>query len=87
MNDQLLAEEKNKCIVMAFHEMKIREDLVFDKQCSLLCFVNLGDVLVLCDYATFYIPLKNADTETITEKLLTIFSRVGIPQEILTDQG
>ena len=50
MNDQLLEEadlekEKNKYIVFAFDEMKIREDLVFDKHsCSLLGFVNLGDV-------------------------------------------
>ncbi len=47
-------------------------------------------VLVLCDYATRYpeaVPLKNTDAETIAEELLTLFSRVGIPHEILTDQG
>ena len=47
-------------------------------------------VLVVCDYATRYpeaVALKNIDAGTIAEELVTIFSRVGIPQEILTDQG
>ena len=47
-------------------------------------------ILVVCDYATRYpeaVALKNIDAETIAEELVTIFSRVGIPREILTDQG
>ena len=47
-------------------------------------------VLVVCDYATRYpeaIPLKNTDAETVAEDLLALFARVGIPNEILTDQG
>ena len=47
-------------------------------------------VLVLCDYATRYpeaVPLRNIDAETIAEELIQIFARVGLPQEILTDQG
>ena len=47
-------------------------------------------ILVVCDYATRYleaVALRNIDAETIAEELVTIFSRVGIPQEILTDQG
>ena len=47
-------------------------------------------VLVLCDYATRYpeaIPIKNTDTETVAEELLALFSRAGIQNEILTDQG
>ena len=47
-------------------------------------------VLVMCDYATRYpeaVPLRNIDAETIAEELVKIFARVGIPQEILTDQG
>ena len=47
-------------------------------------------VLVLCDYASRYpeaIPLKSIDAETIAEELVIIFARVGIPKEILTDQG
>ena len=47
-------------------------------------------VLVLCDYATRFpeaIPLKSIDAEHIAEELMKIFARVGIPQEILTDQG
>ena len=47
-------------------------------------------VLVICDYATRYpeaIPLKRIDVEHIEEKLVQVFARVGVPQEILTDQG
>ena len=47
-------------------------------------------ILVVCDYATWYpeaVALKTIDAETIAEELVTLFSRVGIPQEILTDQG
>ena len=47
-------------------------------------------ILVLCDYATRYpeaIPVRNIDAEHIAEELLKVFSRIGIPEEILTDQG
>lgn len=44
----------------------------------------------MCDYATRYpeaIPLRLIDAEHIAEELVQIFTRVGIPEEILTDQG
>jgi hypothetical protein len=47
-------------------------------------------VLVLCDYATRYpeaIPLRSIDASTIAEELVKMFARVGVPGEILTDQG
>uniref|UniRef100_A0A1X7TMS1 Integrase catalytic domain-containing protein n=1 Tax=Amphimedon queenslandica TaxID=400682 RepID=A0A1X7TMS1_AMPQE len=47
-------------------------------------------VLVVCDDATRYleaVPLRTIDTEAIAEELVKIFSRLGIPHEILTDQG
>ena len=47
-------------------------------------------ILVLCDYATRYpeaIPLGTIDTEHIAEQLIGVFTRVGVSQEILTDQG
>ena len=47
-------------------------------------------VLVLCDYATRYpeaIPLCSIDASTIAEELVKMFARVGVPREILTDQG
>lgn len=47
-------------------------------------------ILVCIDYATRYpeaIPLKTQDAETVANALLNIFSRVGVPQEILSDQG
>ena len=47
-------------------------------------------ILVVCDYATRYpeaIPLKSIDAGRIAEELVTLFARVGIPEEVLTDQG
>ena len=47
-------------------------------------------VLVVCDYATRYpeaVALQRIDAERIAEELVNIFARVGIPNEILTDQG
>ena len=47
-------------------------------------------VLVICDYATRYpeaIPLRSVDAEHVAEQLVQVFSRVGIPQEIMSDQG
>ena len=47
-------------------------------------------ILVVCDYATRYpeaIPLRSIDAEHVAEELLKIFARVGVPEEILTDQG
>ena len=47
-------------------------------------------VLVVCDYGTRYpeaVPMRTVDAEAVAEELMVIFSRVGIPREILTDQG
>ena len=47
-------------------------------------------VLTLVDYATRYpeaVPLKNIDTETVAEALLDLYSRLGIPEEVLSDLG
>ena len=47
-------------------------------------------ILVICDYATRYpkaIALRSIAAEDIAEELAVLFSRVGIPNEILTDQG
>ena len=47
-------------------------------------------VLTLVDYATRYpeaVPLKNIDTETVAEALLDLYSRDGIPEEVLSDLG
>lgn len=46
--------------------------------------------LVICDYATRYpeaFPLRKVTAGPIAQALLQLFSRVGIPQEVLTDQG
>ena len=47
-------------------------------------------ILVACDYGTKYpeaIPLKTIDAETVAYALVDMFSRTGIPREILSDQG
>ncbi len=47
-------------------------------------------ILVVCDYATRYpeaFPLRSTDAGSIAEELVNLFSRVGVPKEILTDQG
>ena len=45
-------------------------------------------ILTLVDFSTRYpeaVPLKNIDTETVAEALVDIFSRLGVPEEILSD--
>ncbi|XP_033730041.1 uncharacterized protein LOC117319318 [Pecten maximus] len=47
-------------------------------------------ILTLVDFATRYpeaVPLKKIDTESVADALLDIFSRVGVPREILSDRG
>uniref|UniRef100_A0A669D934 Gypsy retrotransposon integrase-like protein 1 n=1 Tax=Oreochromis niloticus TaxID=8128 RepID=A0A669D934_ORENI len=47
-------------------------------------------ILVVCDYATKYpeaFPLKKIKARQIVNCLIQLFSRVGIPKEIITDQG
>ena len=47
-------------------------------------------IITLMDYATRYpeaIPLKRADTPVVAEALLDMFSRLGIPAEVLSDKG
>ena len=47
-------------------------------------------ILTLMDCATRYpeaIPMKGIDTIECAEELVNIFSRIGIPQEILSDRG
>lgn len=47
-------------------------------------------LLTICDYATRYpeaIPISNMRVDTVTNALLTVFARVGLPEEIVHDQG
>ncbi|XP_061920399.1 uncharacterized protein LOC133661276 [Entelurus aequoreus] len=46
--------------------------------------------LVLVDYATRYpeaVPLRSISAKSVAQALFQVISRVGIPKEILTDQG
>lgn len=47
-------------------------------------------ILCMVDYATRYpeaVALKHITTEDVAEAMLSVFSRVGIPEEILSDLG
>ena len=47
-------------------------------------------ILTLVDFVTRYpeaVPLKTIYTETVAEALVNIFSRLGVPEEILGDIG
>jgi len=47
-------------------------------------------ILTMVDYASRYpeaVALRNIDTETVAEALFEMFSRVGVPNEILSDMG
>ncbi len=47
-------------------------------------------ILVIVDYATRYpeaVPLRKATAKAIAQELFLLSSRVGIPAEVLTDQG
>ena len=47
-------------------------------------------ILVVCDYATRYpeaVAIKSIDAGRIAEELIKLFARVGVPEEILTNQG
>ncbi len=47
-------------------------------------------ILTVMDYASRYpeaIPLKKTDSQTIADALMTVFSRMGFPKEILSDNG
>ena len=47
-------------------------------------------ILTLADFATRYpeaVPLKTIDIETVADALVNIFSRLGVPEEILSDVG
>ncbi|XP_076472305.1 uncharacterized protein LOC143301798 [Babylonia areolata] len=47
-------------------------------------------VLTMVDYATRYpeaVPLRTITTETVAEALFNMWSRTGVPSEVLTDRG
>ena len=47
-------------------------------------------ILVVVDYATRYpeaVPLRGIDAETVAEALWQMWTRVGVPKEVLTDMG
>ena len=47
-------------------------------------------MLVIMDYATRWpeaIPLKNMCSQTVADELCVLFTRYGVPEQVLTDCG
>ncbi|GFO42448.1 gypsy retrotransposon integrase-like protein 1 [Plakobranchus ocellatus] len=47
-------------------------------------------ILTLVDYATRFaeaVPLRKIDTESVAEALVDIYSRLGVPEEVLSDHS
>ena len=47
-------------------------------------------ILVLMDYATKWpeaYPMKAVDSESVARTLIDIFAHLGVPDELLTDNG
>ena len=47
-------------------------------------------ILVVVDYASKYpeaVPVKSIEAERVAEELVNIYTRLGFPREVLTDQG
>ena len=47
-------------------------------------------ILTLVDYVTRYpdaVPLKSITTESVAEALVDMYSRLGVPEEVLSDMG
>ncbi|KAI2646716.1 Transposon Ty3-I Gag-Pol polyprotein [Labeo rohita] len=66
------------------------EELSSDEWCVEKSSAGHRYILVVSDYATRYpetFPLRSITTPKIIHALVQLFSRVGIPEEILTDQG
>lgn len=87
---------KSKVIKVPLNEMPIIdtpfEHVAVDLVGPLYPITDKGNryILTAVDYSSRYpeaAALKNIDTETVAEALVEIFSRVGIPREVLSDMG
>ena len=71
--------------------MRVPFEIATDIVGPLLCsHKGYQYVLVICDYATRYpeaIPLCCTDAHRVSEELIVFFLRMGIPREMLSDQG
>ena len=77
-------EEKDKYVVLVLDEMKIREDLVFDKHsCRLIGFVNLGDVNDSLD--KFEQQCQNGERRVISEESVATHMLVFMIRGLFTN--
>ena len=80
-------------MVLAFDEMKIREDLIFDEHsCSLLGFVNLGDVTNALDNFERQCQSENESNNKVATHMLTfmvrgIFLNLNFPYAHFPSEG
>ena len=66
-----IGEEKNKYLVLLWDEMKIKEDLVFDKNtCQLIGFTDLGDINNHLDNFERQCSSNNTSSDVATHMLM-----------------
>ena len=66
-----IGEEKNKYLVLLWDEMKIKEDLVFDKNtCQLIGFTDLGDINNHLDNFERHCSSNNTSSDVATHMLM-----------------
>lgn len=90
-------EEKDKFVVLIFDEMKIREDLVFNKHsCELIGFVNLGEINNLLtkferqckkEQANTIITQDDVATHMLTFMIRGIFTKLEFPYAQFSTKG
>ena len=70
-----------------------QENTTLEKYADLEDVVRKGDYEIKYEkrravlYRLINVPLKNIETETVAEALLDMYTRLGIPEEVLSDLG
>lgn len=71
VNEANLGEEKNEYLVLLWDEMKIKEDLVFDKHtCQLIGFTDLGEINNRLDNLEKQCSSNNTSSDVATHMLM-----------------
>ena len=72
MNEVNVKEEKDKYVILLFDEMKVKEDLAFDKHtCKLIGFVDLGEINNILDRLEHHCGIDDNDTPVTENNIAT----------------
>lgn len=88
-----ISEEKDRFVVLVWDEMKVREDLVFDKSnCQLIGFTNLGEVNNQLDKISQLCSSESTPNPAIASHMLLfmvrgMFSSLQFPYAHFATQG